>query len=153
MNAELITDIASFVAIVVAVFSLMRQLQSQFYAEYTRRYSELMDKMPPEFFDSKKADSIELDGEMLKKCRLYYDLSSEEYELHRQCRLNHRVWRYWKEGIKDIVNLRVFAKAWDEILSTQYNDSFQKFVMDLRHGKEGTRMKTRFKIFKKILKR
>ena len=139
MNAELITAIASVVAIVVAVFSLIRQLQSQFFAEYTRRYSELMEKMPPVFFDPKKANSLELDGEMLKKCRLYYDLSSEEYELHRQCRLNHRVWRYWKEGIKDIVNLQVFAKAWDEILSTQYNDSFQKFVTGLRHGKEGTR--------------
>lgn len=133
MNVELITAIASVVAIVVAVFSLIRQLQSQFFAEYTRRYSELMDKMPPDFFHPKKADSIELDGEMLKKCRLYYDLSSEEYELHRQCRLNRRVWNYWEAGIEDIVNLPVFAKAWDDILSTQYNAQFQAFISNLRH--------------------
>lgn len=134
MNAELITAIASVVAIVVAVFSLMRQLQSQFFAEYTRRYSELMDKMPPDFFDPKKANSLELDGEMLKKCRLYYDLSSEEYELHLQCRLNRRVWNYWKAGIEDIVNLPVFAKAWDEKLCGQYNEPFQRFIISLKHG-------------------
>ncbi len=135
MNAELIAAITSIVAIVVAVFSLIRQLQSQFFAEYTHRYSELMYKMPPEFFDPEKANSIELDGEMFKKCRLYYDLSSEEYELPRQGRLNCRVWRYWETGIKDIVNLPVFAKAWDEKLCGQYNKPFKDYISSLRHGK------------------
>ncbi len=133
MNAELIAAIASVVAIVVAVFSLIRQLQSRFFAEYTRRYSELMDKMPPEFFDPEKANSIELDGEMLKKCRLYYDLTSEEYELHNQHRLNRRVWQYWEDGIRETIKKPVFAKAWTEKLQSQYNNEFQKFISILKN--------------------
>ncbi len=131
MNAEVITAIASIIAIVVAIFSLIRQLQSQFFAEYTRRYYELMDKMPPELFDPEKSKEIKLDDEMLKKCRLYYDLTSEEFELHRQRRLNRRVWRFWKAGIKDMVNLPVFAKAWDEMLAFQYNEPFRRFVRNI----------------------
>ena len=131
MSAEMITAIASVIAIIVAIFSLIRQLQSQFFAEYTRRYSELMDSMPLEFFDPQLSNSIELDAEMLKKCRLYYDLSSEEFELHRQGRLNRRVWRYWEAGICDIVNLPVFAKAWSEKLCSQYNEPFQDFINNL----------------------
>lgn len=133
MNAELITAIASILAIVVSLFSLSRQLKSHFFAEYTRRYSELMEKMPAVYFDPQKSNDIVLDEEMLKKCRLYYDLSSEEYELHRQKRLNPRVWRFWKSGIKDTVNLPVFAQAWSEKLEHQYNDSFQKFIKELRN--------------------
>lgn len=136
MNAEFITAIASVIAIVVGLFSLHKQLQSQFFAEYTRRYSELMEKMPVEYFDPQKSKAIALNDEMLKICRFYYDLSSEEYELNRQKRLNPRVWRFWESGIKETVNLPVFTRAWDEKLSDQYNVSFQEFIASLRHGKQ-----------------
>ncbi len=131
MNAEFITAIASVIAIVVGLFSLHKQLQSQFFAEYTRRYSELMEKMPVEYFDPQKSKAIALNDEMLKICRFYYDLSSEEYELNRQKRLNPRVWRFWESGIKETVNLPVFEKAWSQKLNCQYNDDFRKYINNL----------------------
>ena len=98
-----------------------KQAQESFFAEYTRRYQDIILHMP----DNDK------DPRWLKYVQLYFDLCSEEYHLHEEGVINNRVWKLWVEGMQDTMKREVFRNAWKGELGQYYSDN--KFVNFMHH--------------------
>ena len=98
-----------------------QQFQFQFFAEYTKRYQDLVLKMSERNYDT--------------YMRLYFDLCSEEYYLHSQGVIDDFVWGLWTEGIKIEMNKQEYKTAW-KALGGYYDDrSFISFMSDLIRDK------------------
>ncbi len=103
-----------------------RQYEFQFFAEYTKRYQDLMLKMPADL-DTSSVFNIDVDIYM----RLYFDLCSEEYYLHTKGVIDDVVWGLWTEGIQMALKKNNYRIAW-ELLGENYNDtSFRSYMSNL----------------------
>lgn len=107
-----------------------QQFQFQFFAEYTKRYQDLMLSMPKDL-DTSSIFNKDVDTYM----RLYFDLCSEEYYLHSQGVIDNFVWGLWTEGIKTAMNKEKYQAAW-KLLGDYYDDpSFKNFMSDIIRSK------------------
>ena len=103
-----------------------RQYEFQFFAEYTKRYQDLMLKMPADL-DTSSVFNRDVDIYM----RLYFDLCSEEYYLHTKGVIDDVVWGLWTEGIQMALKKNNYRIAW-EMLGENYNDtSFRSYMSNL----------------------
>lgn len=103
-----------------------RQYEFQFFAEYTKRYQDLMLKMPADL-DTSSVFNRDVDIYM----RLYFDLCSEEYYLHTKGVIDDVVWGLWTEGIQTALKKKKYKVAW-ELLGEYYNDnSFKSYMSNL----------------------
>ena len=75
-----------------------KQLKQSFFAEYTRRYQEIILNFPENInddgFDYDALESGTKD-KVLRYMRVYFDLCSEEYHLHCDGSLEWDVWLTW----------------------------------------------------------
>lgn len=102
------------------------QYQHQFFAEYTKRYQNLILQMP----DNLNTSSI-YNKDVDIYMRLYFDLCSEEYYLHTKGVIDDFVWGLWTEGIQTAMNRPNYKKAW-KLLGGYYSDnSFKNYMSDL----------------------
>ena len=102
------------------------QYKFQFFAEYTKRYQNLILKMP----DNLNTSSI-YNKDVDIYMRLYFDLCSEEYYLHRKGVIDDFVWGLWTEGIQTAMKRPNYKNAW-KLLGGYYSDnSFKSFMSDL----------------------
>lgn len=101
----------------------MKQIRNEFYAEYTRRYQDIILAMPDAVFEG----TAIADGATLKYMQLYFDLCSEEYHLHQNGLVPDNVWDNWKEGMEITTHIELYKKAWDKIKGT-YNEDFYLFM-------------------------
>ncbi|MDF1821049.1 MAG: hypothetical protein P1U64_05740 [Alcanivoracaceae bacterium] len=130
-------------ALLFTIHSFKKQLQLNFFAEYTRRYQEIILNLPetinqPDFnFDALDSSSRD---KSLRYMRAYFDLCSEEYFLRRSDHIGRKTWQEWKAGMEFAFSKTAFQDAWD-ILSkdTIYYGEFSEFVeknMDFPRNKE-----------------
>lgn len=112
----------------------IRQSRNEFFAEYTRRYHDIILSMPDEVYEG----VAEPKGKTLKHIQLYFDLCSEEYHLHDAKMIPEEVWDNWVEGMAFTVNNDLYKKAWNS-LEDYYNKDFRHFmvreVLKLRNEK------------------
>lgn len=101
----------------------LEQSRYAFFAEYTRRYQDIIIGMPNEVF----AEAAKAEGATLKYIRLYFDLCSEEFHLHQKKLIPDDVWNNWTEGMKLTTKIRVYNTAW-KILADSYNNDFKIFM-------------------------
>jgi len=131
-TVEFFSIIGVFVAIasvVVTVWIFRNEMKQQtkvtqmsFFAEYTKRYQEIVLNIPEDLDDEKK-----LNNEDVKRyLRVYFDLCSEEYFLHEEKYIKENVWKEWKEGMQVAFNKKAIRKYWQE-RKTPYK-GFNKFV-------------------------
>ena len=103
-----------------------RQYEFQFFADYTKRYQDLILKMPANL-DTTSVFNRDVDIYM----RLYFDLCSEEYYLHTKGVIDSVVWGLWTEGIQMALKKKYYKIAW-ELLAENYNDtSFRNYMSEL----------------------
>lgn len=103
-----------------------RQYEFQFFADYTKRYQDLILKMPANL-DTTSVLNRDIDIYM----RLYFDLCSEEYYLHTKGVIDSVVWGLWTEGIQMALKKKYYKIAW-ELLAENYNDtSFRHYMSEL----------------------
>lgn len=122
--ATLVVTIAiSFWQIKNANEIAMKQSRNDFFAEYTRRYQDIILHMPDEVFEG----TAKVDGATLKYMQLYYDLCSEEYHLHENGLVPDDVWDNWKEGMEITTHIELYKKSWDR-LKGNYNPDFYHFM-------------------------
>lgn len=96
-----------------------KQAQQTFFAEYTRRYQDIILHLPGD----------EKDPPLLKYMQLYFDLCSEEYHLHQMGLIEENVWKLWVEGMQDAMKRPSFQNAWKNPLGQHYSDQgFISFV-------------------------
>ena len=135
MNAIEIINISAEIAVIigvpVAVLIFMvgskkqREIsQLTFFADYTKRYQEIMLHLPEDL-----DDETVLDDENTKRyLRVYFDLCSEEFFLNKKGHINKEVWEEWKEGMQASFNKKAIYKYWLMRESKNGYDKFNEFV-------------------------
>jgi hypothetical protein len=109
-----------------------QQIKLSFFAEYTKRYQNILSHFP-ENIKSADFSYAKLDGptraETMRYMRLYFDLCSEEYFLHRNGNLDKEVWKEWEARMTFLFLKPAYREAWNLIKSDSdfYND-FDRFV-------------------------
>jgi len=111
------------------------QLKLNFFSDYTKRYQEIVLNFPENInkndFDFSKL-SEETRNKTLRYMRAYFDLCSEEFDLHKAGYIHKRIWDNWKEGIEFAFSKKAFIDAWDIIkLDTIYYPEFSKWVNEV----------------------
>ncbi len=108
------------------------QLKLGFFAEYTKRYQEIILNFPediskPTFDYGKLSDDTR--NKTLRYMRIYFDLCSEEYDLWNEGYIDEWIWTHWKGGIEYAFSKRAFRDAWKIIsLDTIFYPNFSKWV-------------------------
>ena len=136
MSIELVVSIGSLfittIALWVTISSYKKQLQLQFFADYTKRYQEIILNFPENIndasFDLDKLGKDERD-KTLRYMRAYFDLCSEEFFLWRKKYIDEETWKEWETGIKFALSKSAFIQAWKKLsLDTIYYGEFVRFV-------------------------
>jgi len=122
--ATVATVVLAGAGVWITLRGIRDQLWLQTFAEYTRRYSEIVRDLPSE--SRRPGSDFSLDalnpderGRVLNAARAYLNLTSEEFFLHGRGRIDDETWRIWKTGIAQTVRLPWLALAWQE-LETEY---------------------------------
>lgn len=111
------------------------QLRLNFFAEYTKRYQEIVLNLPEEInksdFDFGKLPN-EIRSKTFRYMRVYFDLCSEEYDLWNSGHLDERIWNNWREGIEFSCTKTAFKEAWKTIsLDTKYYPQFTSWIENI----------------------
>lgn len=120
------------VALWFTVSSFKKQLQLNFFADYTKRYQEIILNFPESINEENcKIESLdkEIKDKTLRYMRAYFDLCSEEYYLWKKGNIDNDTWKEWESGIKFAFSKPAFKQAWEVLrLDTIYYGEFTKFV-------------------------
>ena len=100
----------------------IKQAENSFFAEYTKRYQDIILAMPDDVFEG----TAIINGRTLKYMQLYFDLCSEEYNLYCKGMIPEEIWSNWKEGMCITVKTQLYNHCWKR-LSGIYNQSFYTF--------------------------
>jgi hypothetical protein len=148
LDLELMTAIASLaqvaiaavgiVTIVVTLGGLRKQLWTQTFCEFTRRYSELVRHLPVGAMSGhlKSLSEFEDQAHILSNLTQYFNLCAEEHYLHSRGTIDHALWGIWCSGMKDAMRFPLFRDCWRELRQEYaYHPPFQSFMDDLaKHG-------------------
>ncbi len=104
------------------------QIKHDFFAEYTKRYQEIILHFPENINENKfsyEKLEKEVKDRTMRYMRVYFDLCSEEYFLHKKGVLDEDVWKEWQEGMISAFNKPAFKIAWKQV--TQDSDFYKEF--------------------------
>ena len=101
----------------------LAQSRQAFFAEYTRRYHDIILAMPDEVFLGIATAS----GSTLKYMQLYFNLCSEEFYLHEAKQIPDDIWAKWVDGMRITTRLMIFRNSW-KLLGGHYDGSFTHFM-------------------------
>ncbi len=108
------------------------QIKHNYFSEYTKRYQEIIIHFPENInedtFSYEELEKNKKD-ETMRYMRVYFDLCSEEFFLHKHKYIDEKVWKEWEEGMSYAFNKKAFRRAWEKISSdTGFYTDFKKFV-------------------------
>lgn len=118
-SIQLLMLLASTAAIIVSAWMsrksilasmkmVREQNQIQMFAEYTKRYQDIIMSMPKSVYEG----SDEVTNDVLRYMQLYFNLCSEEHDLWTKDSISPDVWDKWLAGIKMTMTRPVYQKAW-----------------------------------------
>ena len=112
--------------------SLKEQMRLNFFADYTKRYQEIMLNLPDDIslssFSFNDLSSKEK-SQAYRYMRAYFDLCSEEYELFLLGHIDLKTWNNWKQGINSNLSKNAFQEAWKHVrFNSCYYPDFTKYV-------------------------
>lgn len=110
--------------------ALRRQLCAQTFAEYTRRYQEILSRVPPELLaGDDRPELAEHYRDRLPLLRAYFDLCFEEYYLHAAGFIDEDLWALWRGGMEYAFARPFIGRGWWVLKPcTQYPVAFVEFV-------------------------
>ena len=111
---------------------LKKQLSLNFFAEYTKRYQEIILNFPESInqqdFDFDALTKDERD-KTLRYMRAYFDLCSEEYFLWKKGNIDNDTWTEWASGIHFAYSKKAFKSAWEILtLDSIYYGQFTEWL-------------------------
>ena len=95
-------------SILASMKMVREQNQIQMFAEYTKRYQDIIMNMPKSVYEG----SEEVNDDVLRYMQLYFNLCSEEYDLRSKDAISSDVWDKWLAGIQLTMSRPVYQKAW-----------------------------------------
>lgn len=126
---------ALFIAIIgfgFSIYSLKNQIQVSIYAEYTKRYQDIILNFPENIneitFDIKELCKDDRD-KTLRYMRAYFDLCSEEFDLMERKYVDKGLFNFWKSGIEYALTKTAFQSAWMIISKdSKFNNEFENLA-------------------------
>lgn len=135
-------DILTFTGLIIAAITLFLQIRSvrrqiaiQTFHDYTRRFQEIIFKLPEEIHEAKfdlEAASPAIKSKILKIMRIYFTICLEEYHLHEQRMIDAVIWTLWTDGMRATLSKPAFTQAWHRLQQEfKYNTHFVNFINSL----------------------
>ena len=116
--ATLFLAVFTAASVLLGVVIYYRQSNAQVFLEYTKRYSEIMNRFPSEGLKARlnllaepPAKSDELSLATLR----YLNLCSAEFYLCKQKYLSSHVWGIWEAELKRTLSSPLFVREWAEL--------------------------------------
>ncbi|WP_417263553.1 hypothetical protein [Celeribacter sp.] len=136
MYLEIIGLAVSILGLIAVLWQLGvvgKQLKLQNYSEYTRRYAEVVYRLPEIINDNEKFEISALNDnereDFMRNQRAYFDLCFEEWNLHNRGLIDAESWRIWSGGIETALKRKAFIQAWEIIkATTEYGPDFENWV-------------------------
>ncbi len=136
-----IGDILTLVTIIVVattgliqIRQLYKQSRLSSFAEYTKRYQDILLNLPSNYF----AETFSFDGvddasreQIHRFTRVYFDLCSEEYFLHKEHYIPDKIWEEWEKGILSNFGYEHTQSQWKSVSGAEdlYGE-FKKYIND-----------------------
>jgi len=122
-----------------------QQLIMQHFSDYTKRYQEIMLKLPEEINEDDfglsrlEAEYPDKSKQIKRSLRTYFDLCFEEWTLNKEKLIEPKTWEIWRGGMQTAMSRPVFYELWNEKVridtgfGTEFNNFFDELV---EQGKE-----------------
>lgn len=127
---QLIALLVAIIVLIITIINFNNQMKLNFFADYTKRYQEIMLHLPEDIEINYNGFS-ELPNEVKRYLRAYIDLCSEEYYLHQLKKVEHKIWVNWEQGIKAAFNINVFKDAWVCFDKESYPDFYRWMTTEI----------------------
>ena len=138
-------QLATIASILVAALSLLfavwvyrRQMNAQLFLEYTRRYEQIMESLPPE----ERSARLDTTGDpppestaVTTAALRYLNLCSEEFYLWRRGYLAGDIWRIWEAEMERTLRSPLLQREWSKLRSefSSYSD-FARYVDSIQRA-------------------
>lgn len=138
-SIQFATVIITGTGVLIALFTLVwqsyqtrEQMKLNFFADYTKRYQEIVLHLPNNLsdpnFDFEKM-SVQDKEHALRYIRIYFDLCSEEFYLKKSGKIDRKVWKEWESGIAFAFSKKGIKDAWHIInLDAKFYGEFVEWV-------------------------
>jgi len=121
-TAIIVSAVMSRQSIAASMKMVKEQNYIQMFAEYTKRYQEILMEMPSGAFDGTESN----DKDVLRYMQLYFNLCSEEYDLRTKDAISEDVWEKWLAGMIATMRHPNFLRSWEQ-LRLNYAPDFVNF--------------------------
>jgi len=117
-------------AIWLQMRKLNAQLMLQHFADYTKRYQEIILHFPENINkDDFDIASHANHDNIMRYMRAYFDLCFEEWYLNKRKLIDEGIWTVWVGGISAALSKTAFRQAWRIIKEdSSFGPDFQMFV-------------------------
>lgn len=127
------------VGIGVALLNQRRQMNSQMFIEFSRRFADLLRLFPTDAWLANRDPRQELppSSKELTDCTLYcIQFISDVYYLHKGGYITNSLWRVWEREINRTLRGRLFKREWAAVESEFCHDrAFLHYINSLIGGK------------------
>ena len=131
--ATVLGVIVAAVALWWQLTKLNQQLTLQYFADYTKRYQEIIQQFPEDVNEAGfKINDREDYQQTMRAMRSYFDLCFEEWYLNQRGFIDGGIWKMWRGGMATAFSKAAFQQAWSiAVRDTRYGADFEKFLTEL----------------------
>lgn len=128
--ATLLGVVVAAVAIRAQILKVNEQLMLQHFADYTKRYQEIILHFPEDINEESFVLSSRADyAPTMRRMRAYFDLCFEEWYLNQRNFVDKDIWNVWKEGMRAAMSKPAFRQAWALIKKdSSFGVPFQNYI-------------------------
>jgi hypothetical protein len=130
VTAAVASGIGALSAVLIQLRIFNKQLTVQIYSDYTKRYQEIIVRLPEDIneMDFDLASRPDYDA-VMRGLRTYFDLCFEEWDLHERKLISKGIWGIWSGGIGTALSKPAFIQAWSVVdRSSDYGGEFEAFI-------------------------
>jgi len=123
----------SIVALWVEIRRLNQQFMLQHFADYTKRYLEILLQFPEDINEASLVPESDPQYQhIMRQMRLYFALCFEEWHLSQHRLLHKDIWSLWKSGMEAALSRPAFKQAWARIRAdTRFGKPFEEYIDSL----------------------
>jgi len=125
--------ITAVIALYVQIRKLNQQLMLQHFADYTKRYQEIILEFP----ENINQDDFHIEGDKsrdhtMRYMRAYFDLCFEEWYLNGRNLIDKEIWNVWIDGMRAALSKPAFQQAWVIIKNdSSFGEEFHSYITSL----------------------
>ena len=133
-TATFLGTLVALVAVLLQLRKMNQQLTIQHFSDYTKRYQEVILRFPEDI----NVPTFVVKGNpgyaaLMRNMRAYFDLSFEEWYLHRRDLVDPHIWSVWRGGMQAAMSKPAFQQAWAIVKEdSSFGSDFEAFLDGLQ---------------------